>query len=263
MIDEQDVRRIAGNQTPGAHESQHATGGSDAFLSTDVLEAACKRIKPTGSILTWGALTDTQYVKVSGSGLISGALPVFGTLNEGEYLIYSSSTVVTAAITSPFLDLVTADTTVTAASDASLYSYSIAGGVLSTANAVELVAMGTWGCRNGSGTVDSLTLRIKYDTTTLLTVVIPDRDNDVAASNLAWRINVLFAADGATNAQVANLVGFGFLGVDYSQVVSIGGGTSAVDSTAAKTLALTAAWGSANAANTITLQYACLMKYSL
>ena len=59
------------------HESTHISGGSDAFLSTDLLEAIVKRLQTsTGpTTLTLGAIADGEFLKRSGTSVIGGTAP--------------------------------------------------------------------------------------------------------------------------------------------------------------------------------------------
>ncbi len=56
------------------HESTHVSGGSDAFLSTDILEAIVKRLRETGgpTTLAMGAVADGEFLKRSGSSIVGG-----------------------------------------------------------------------------------------------------------------------------------------------------------------------------------------------
>jgi len=58
-----------------AHESTHISGGSDPFLSTDLLEAIVKRLKESGgpTTLTMGSVPDGNYFQRSGSNIIGSA----------------------------------------------------------------------------------------------------------------------------------------------------------------------------------------------
>ena len=64
------------------HESTHVSGGSDAFLSTDLLEAIVKRIQTsTGpTTLTVGAVADGDFLQRSGSSVIGNAAPASTSL---------------------------------------------------------------------------------------------------------------------------------------------------------------------------------------
>lgn len=54
-----------------AHRARHISGGADAFLSTDLLEAIVKRLQESGGqTLTVGSITDGQWLKRSGTTVI-------------------------------------------------------------------------------------------------------------------------------------------------------------------------------------------------
>ncbi|MCC6739940.1 MAG: hypothetical protein IT452_12905 [Planctomycetia bacterium] len=59
------------------HESTHVSGGSDAFLSTDLLEAIVKRLQESGgpTTLTLGAVADGEFLQRSGSSLVGASSP--------------------------------------------------------------------------------------------------------------------------------------------------------------------------------------------
>lgn len=71
-----------------AHESSHISGGTDAFLSTDVLEAVVKRLRETGgATLAMGAITDGQFFKRSGTDIISATpASVAATFNPNLHI---------------------------------------------------------------------------------------------------------------------------------------------------------------------------------
>ena len=56
-----------------AHKDMHKSGGGDAFASGDLLEAVVKRIQTTTgpTDLTVGAITDGEFLKRSGSAIVS------------------------------------------------------------------------------------------------------------------------------------------------------------------------------------------------
>jgi len=62
---------------PQLHKDSHKSGGGDAFLSTDLLEAIIKRIQESSgpTNLTVGAIADGEYLKRSGSSIV-GAVGV-------------------------------------------------------------------------------------------------------------------------------------------------------------------------------------------
>jgi len=59
------------------HESTHVSGGSDAFLSTDLLEAIVKRLQTsTGpTTLTLGAIADGEFLQRSGTSVVGSSSP--------------------------------------------------------------------------------------------------------------------------------------------------------------------------------------------
>src|SRR5512143_3122254 len=182
-VDEQDIRRISGNQTPLAHEARHVSGGADAFLSTDVIEAIVKRILETGAstTLAFAAIADGEFLKRSGATITSGTptAPTVSTLTKITTDVPCGNT----------------------ANATALLTYSVAGGTLGTANLLYLYASGVVSSRNGSATDDSLTLRLKYDTTTV-TLAVADGDSDAATSAQPFVAEAWLSGDGATNSQI-------------------------------------------------------------
>lgn len=70
-----DLDDVSANQHHNQlHESAHISGGGDAFVSTDLLEAIIKRIQEsTGpTTLTVGNVTDGQYLRRVGTTIVSG-----------------------------------------------------------------------------------------------------------------------------------------------------------------------------------------------
>jgi hypothetical protein len=62
-----------------AHKDTHKSGGTDAFTSTDLLEAVVKRLRESSgpTDLTLGAVADGALLQRSGSAIV-GVTPVFG-----------------------------------------------------------------------------------------------------------------------------------------------------------------------------------------
>ena len=58
-----------------AHKDTHKTGQSDAFLAADILDATVKRLETTTgpATLLMGAVSDGEFLKRSGTGIIGGA----------------------------------------------------------------------------------------------------------------------------------------------------------------------------------------------
>ncbi len=111
-------------------------------------------------------------------------------------------------------------------SEQTLYTFSVPGGTLSTANMLRLRIWGTQIDGNTTGNV----YRIKYGGTTMLTITT----TTVFLTAATFRIDVVLNANAATNAQrmLALVEGFTIVGTPTL-------GTAAEDSTAAKSLAVT------------------------
>jgi hypothetical protein len=60
-----------------AHKDTHKTGGSDAFTSTDTIEALVKRIQAQGSVnLEIGTIGDGQFLKRSSGSIVGSSIAV-------------------------------------------------------------------------------------------------------------------------------------------------------------------------------------------
>jgi len=158
------------------------------------------------------------------------------------------------------IDKVTANTSVTnTAPETTLYSFSTAGGTFSTNNVLRLTIQITdLDMSDGASCV----LRFKYGGITLGSITVGNGDPDTGnISNAMALITFIIAADGATNTQVGTAqlyVNNSSLGIGSG----LGQGTSAVDSSVAQTLSVTADWSSASTSNSITLGQAVLEKLS-
>jgi len=63
-------------RTPTAHKDSHKSGGGDALLSTDLLEAIVKRLQVTGPVtLTMGAVADGEVLVRSGTDIVGATAP--------------------------------------------------------------------------------------------------------------------------------------------------------------------------------------------
>lgn len=64
--------RLSDSRTPAAHETSHKSGGSDAFLSTDLLDAIVKRLQESGgpTTLIMGTVADGKFLKRSGTSVV-------------------------------------------------------------------------------------------------------------------------------------------------------------------------------------------------
>lgn len=67
-----DPSEITGPTVPTAHKDTHKSGGSDAFVSVDLLEAVVKRLRESSgpTDLTVGAVANGQLLRRTGTGLV-------------------------------------------------------------------------------------------------------------------------------------------------------------------------------------------------
>lgn len=158
----------------------------------------------------------------------------------------------------------------------SVYSFNVLGGTLATNKRVVLTLFGLVTDTNGAVTNRTLTLRAKYGATTVATLTLAT--SLTGSDGLCPPSTILLASTGAN-------VGFGvtfelaalgtaasqhgllrcatpsltaFLGAALRTLPDAIQGAAAEDSTADKTLTLTAQWSAANAANALTVKYAAL-----
>jgi len=227
-----------------------------AALATAMLLAVPPGIYAQSSPLTIQPSTGNVGVNVSQPGY---TLDVSGTVNATSFRGDGSQlTGLPSSGGSTALDKITANTTVTNnAAEANLYTFSLAGGTFSTNNVLRLTIQiidldvpDTTNC----------VLRFKYGGITLGSITVSNGGSGSDVLNAKALITFIIAADGATNAQLGTVL-------IYTNNVDMGSvglvqGTSAVDSTAAQTLAVTADWDAASTTRTITLGQAILEKLS-
>lgn len=174
------------------------------------------------------------------------------------------------------LNKVTADTTVgNTVTETTVYTFSVGGGTLSTANALRLSLVGIVQGQTAIAAVQSLTIRLKYGVTTVATATFIAANGDGTdytqlPANSALNIIADLRADGATNAQVGMLstaspfTHIRGSTVDYQagylSTTTTASGTAAIDSTAAANLVITVAWSVAATTNTYTMRHAILEK---
>jgi hypothetical protein len=190
-------------------------GGGGGSLTIEELDgtpsvaAATKLILPNGTVSVTG--TEATYTPAGGGG--------------GSALLYSTGTRVDVTNT-------TTETTV--------LSYSVPGGTLGTDGALRITIQ----ARVVHVITGTVTFRLKYGATTILTIAVPP---GVTVSDKSAAIWFLLCATGATNSQRASgrvdmQDANGAIFSRWNQE-----GVATEDSTAAKTLALTVQWGAASA----------------
>lgn len=145
--------------------------------------------------------------------------------------------------------------------ETTLFDVSVAANTLSTNNAIRVtIYLSDFQCDSS----ESITFRLKYGATTIASLTMTT--TGATSSNIDLNgaiITGLIVADGATNAQKGFLMFIGGDGVleddnlasvDGERGIGGGNGTATEDSTASKTLSVTAQWAATGASNTITAE---------
>lgn len=91
-------RAMAASELP-THKDRHVSGGTDAFASTDLLEAVVKRLRESGSStdLTLGAWGDGKVLQRSGTSAVGANVvedletEVYGLLSGSKLYVYSAA----------------------------------------------------------------------------------------------------------------------------------------------------------------------------
>jgi len=58
----------------GNHKNRHVSGGLDAFVTIDLIDALVKRVRTVTADLVFGTVTDGEFLKRSGSTIISASV---------------------------------------------------------------------------------------------------------------------------------------------------------------------------------------------
>lgn len=177
------------------------------------------------------------------------------------------------------LDRVTVNTTVSnTAAETLLYTFSIPGGTLGTNRCLNLQMQ--LAITDNAAAAQSLSLRLKYGATTLATLdYVTGIDNGAGRistiGGTAWGVicTALVSGDGATNAQIGTIGVMSPLktlgeavGEPATTTNIVGGavggsrGTAAEDSTATKTLNITAQWASAAPQRILVIEHGVLTR---
>lgn len=199
------------------------------------------------------------------SSLANGDVWYNSSSNELKARINGASVALAASVGTPvvLLDRVGQTDIVNTTTETTLYSFSVPGGTLGTTRSLRLVIDGDQ--LNNSGSSDTVTLRVKYGSTTLY------QDDGVYASNatrISWRFDFTFGNTTATNAQYVSAIfltstrggattGNGDWNGDGLQNMVLSG-TSAEDSTTTLTFSITIQHTVANASTSWRRQFASL-----
>lgn len=188
---------------------------------------------------------DARYPQKAAGGDLTGNLPSPSVVWANGYTTYDARY--------GLYDRANSDATVgNSTSEGTLYSKSIPANDLGTNRGLRLTVRGT--LLQNSGSDKTLTIRLKFGATTLLTLAPVIGTN---AGTDSFSIDALIF-NTTSNAQ-RGAMDFLLLRNEIVKDVSAGyAGTAAEDTTAAKTLALTAQWSAAHASATLTKKLAIL-----
>lgn len=224
----------------------------------------------TGAITAAGARANlsaasavhTHAASDIASGTIDTARLGSGSADATKYLRGDQTWQTFPAAETSKVSIVTSDVTVAnTTTETNLLSITIPAGTLGTNNAVRVrLHINNF---DNAGTGNSITLRVKYGGTTQLT----NAGFEVNANQVYGFIDVYIFGDGATNAQeMTALLDFKETLIDQNPVAAPNGindyvgGTGAIDSTVDQTLVVSVEWNLANAANSITMDWAIVEK---
>ena len=150
--------------------------------------------------------------------------------------------------------------------ETTLYTETIAAGMLGTKGRIELPLQMELSDNNGSFN-GSVTFRLKYGTTTVAALTWPTGTGaSEIGLNQAFVLTAMLSADGSNSAQVGHLKGEGpYAESALSEVIHgtrVARGTAAEASSADKTLSVTAQWNAASTSRSAVVEHALLKRYS-
>jgi len=214
--------------------------GATSFTANGVLLG--NGVSPIQVTAAGGAST----VLAVGAG---GGAPTFSTITDAMVdwaNIVSAELVLDRDATDVLLDFTSSEVT--------LYSFSVPGGTLGTNRMIVVQLFFT---NQGSTGGDTATIRCKYGSTTVVTLVPV---GVLPLSNGVGHITFYLYADGATGSQRGLTQ---FLTEDHAtptQVNEWHGGTASEDSTSAKTLAITCQWSTAGSGRGLHKRHAVMTR---
>lgn len=228
----------------------NARGSFPADLARDFVDPLGYQAKGGIMVATAANTVDEQAVGADTFGIVADSSQTTG--------------IKWAARSRPLAVVTSAVTVANTTDETNLASVSVPANSLGTANVIK----GTLYITNLQGVSNAdMQFRLKYGATTIATLEVRDLatsivftgriDFELIANGAAAQVGVLYttlARNGAS--QFTTSLGL----LDASQTTNIGGntmvvGTAAEDSTAAKTLSITADWSASSASNTLTVTY--------
>lgn len=224
---------FVGTVTPGTGTAIDATHGGTAqttWTTGDLLYAS-----NTNVLSKLGAGTATHVLTANGAGVA----PSWQAAAGGGGISVLDRVVTTTTVT-------------TTATETNIYSYSVAGGTLSTNVGLRLTIF-TVGTFNFG---DTITIKAYYGATIFGGAQL---FGGVAGDHF-FKIEALLSGHNATNAQSGCLVPLGVVGGTFSGPTGANVNTLAEDSTAAKTLKVTVQFSSNSAGDSISAYSAFLEK---
>lgn len=132
-----------------SHKSTHVSGGSDAFASTDILEAVVKRLQESGgpTNLTIGAISDGQYLRRSGTNIVGAAA---GGSSEVSIIDFGADPSGTNSSSTAISDAIASLPSTGGIVKFPKGSYRITGSITINKNGVQLVGEGGNGTTSGT-----------------------------------------------------------------------------------------------------------------
>jgi len=139
---------------------------------------------------------------------------------------------------------------VSTASEITLLSYSVPGGMLGVDKMIKLTAYGDSLYNNS--TSDTITIRLKYGTTTIASWT---STSSLSATRKSFHLECNLMASGATNTQYGRVwAALRFGGNDF-RISEIANGTGAENSTGTLTVSVTAQWSASSTNNSWKMNY--------
>lgn len=123
------------------------------------------------------------------------------------------------------------------ASETDVFTISVAGNTLGSTGRLRLTLLGGK-VKNGGGTDNAMTMRVKYGSTTVATISVPGVSTDNAATR-PCDLEVDLWNDNATNAQICHARCVAGTNDGSGATIAIARGTASEDSTASKTFKVT------------------------